>query len=287
MSITERVKDPDTTRVPSRRTWLRSNAASWFALIGGRPRAEAAAKLAWRAPLRLGTGGLLVLALLAGTMNTFDAWAITQAQRLPLWLARLFDEVSDFGKSGWILVPTGVALLAIAALASPALPRIARLVLMAVSVRIGFIFLAVGLPGLAVTVVKRLIGRARPLIGGSDDPFHYLPFGWSVQHASLPSGHATTAFAAAVAIGAIWPRARAVMWTYAVLVAVSRVVLTAHYPSDVIAGAIVGIVGALLVRDWFAASRLGFVIAPDGRVRILPGPSLRRIKEVAVRLLRA
>ncbi len=287
MSITERIKDPGTPRMPSRRTWLRSNAASWFALIGKRPRAEAAAKLAWRAPLRLGIGGLLVLALMAGTMNTFDAWAIAQAQRLPLWLVGIFGEVSDFGKSGWILVPTGVALLAIAALASPALPRMSRLVLMAASVRIGFIFLAVGLPGLAVTVVKRLIGRARPLVGGSDDPFHYLPFGWSVEHASLPSGHATTAFAAAVAIGAIWPRARAVMWTYAVLIAVSRVVLTAHYPSDVIAGAIVGIVGALLVRDWFAASRLGFVIAPDGRVRILPGPSLRRIKEVAVRLLRA
>ncbi len=287
MSITERIKDAGNPRVPSRRTWLRSNAVSWFALIGKRPRAGAAAKLAWRAPLRLGIVGLLLLALLAGTMNTFDAWAIAQAQRLPLWFARISAEVSDFGKSGWILVPTGVALLAIAALASPALPRMSRLVLMAVSVRIGFVFLAVGLPGLAVTVAKRLIGRARPLVGGSDDPFHYLPFGWSVEYASLPSGHATTAFAAAVAIGTIWPRARAVMWAYAVLIAVSRVVLTAHYPSDVVAGAIVGIVGALLVRDWFAASRLGFVIAPDGRIRTLPGPSLRRIKEVAVRLLRA
>ena len=61
----------------------------------------------------------------------------------------------------------------------------------------------------------------------------------------MPSGHATTAFAALVAIGAIFPQARALMWIYAVLIALSRVVVTAHHPSDVIAGAIVGAAGAL------------------------------------------
>ena len=65
------------------------------------------------------------------------------------------------------------------------------------------------------------------------------------------------AFAVAVAFGALWPRARPLLWAYAVLIAVSRVVVTAHHPSDVLAGALVGAFGALLVRDWFAARRLG------------------------------
>ena len=69
---------------------------------------------------------------------------------------------------------------------------------------------------------------------------------------------------ALVAIGAIWPQARALMWIYAVLIALSRVVVTAHHPSDVIAGAIVGASGALLVRNWFAARRLGFAVGSDG-----------------------
>ena len=47
------------------------------------------------------------------------------------------------------------------------------------------------------------------------------------------------------------------------------------------AGAIVGVLGALLVRDWFAARRLGFVRDGDGRHAALPGPSLARIKRVA------
>ena len=84
-----------------------------------------------------------------------------------------------------------------------------------------------------------------------------------------------------MALGALWPRARPVLWTYAVVIALSRVVLTAHFPSDVLAGAVVGVVGALLVRDWFAARGLAFLIGSDGIVRPLPGPSFARMKRVA------
>jgi undecaprenyl-diphosphatase len=51
------------------------------------------------------------------------------------------------------------------------------------------------------------------------------------------------------------------------------------------AGAVVGVVGVLLVRDWFAARGLAFVLATDGLVRPLPGPSLARIKRVARQLV--
>ena len=74
------------------------------------------------------------------------------------------------------------------------------------------------------------------------------------------------------------------MWTYAVVIAMSRVVLTAHFPSDVVAGAIVGTVGALLVREWFAARRLAFAPDANGHIRPLPGPSFARIKRVARQL---
>jgi membrane-associated phospholipid phosphatase len=101
----------------------------------------------------------------------------------------------------------------------------------------------------------------------------------------MPSGHATTAFAAAVAIGALWPRTRPLLWLYAVVIALSRVIIAAHYPSDVIAGACVGGFAALIIRNHFAARRLGFTVAGDGTVHRLPGPSWRRIASVAARLL--
>jgi undecaprenyl-diphosphatase len=51
------------------------------------------------------------------------------------------------------------------------------------------------------------------------------------------------------------------------------------------AGAVVGVVGVLLVRDWFATRGLAFVLGADGTVRPLPGPSLARIKRVARQLM--
>jgi membrane-associated phospholipid phosphatase len=40
----------------------------------------------------------------------------------------------------------------------------------------------------------------------------------------------------------------------------------AHHPSDVVAGAVIGLAGAMLVRYWFAARRLGFVIGEGGTI---------------------
>ena len=266
-----------------RAQWMRANAAQYFAYFQREPRF--AAKVVWRQSLRLGIGTAIFLAIIAATMTAIDARAVALARSLPEWLIEIFDFVTDFGKSFWFLVPVAFALAAIGLFASPALPRMSQRVLAAIAVRLGFLLLAIGLPGLFFSVAKRLIGRARPLVEGSTGPFSYRPLGWSVEYASLPSGHSIDAFAAATAIGALWPWTRPFMWTYAVVIALSRVVLTAHFPSDVMAGAVVGVVGVLLVRDWFATRGLAFVLGADGTVRPLPGPSFARIKRVARQLM--
>ena len=239
----------------------------------------------WRTHQRLVACALAAVFAIAAAMVVIDAPLAEAARHVPHWLALIFGEVTDFGKSGWFLWPTGLLLIAISALSSQALTRFSRLTLAAIAVRTSFLFIAIALPSTIVTIVKRLIGRARPFIGEHADPFLYKQLVWRPDYASMPSGHATTAFAAAVAIALIWPRLRIPMLIYAVLIATSRVVLDAHYVSDVVAGAVVGAVGALLVRDWFAARRLGFVIDADGSVRGLPGPSFPRIKRVARSLL--
>jgi undecaprenyl-diphosphatase len=225
------------------------------------------------------------IAVLA-VMVTLDGWAIAQVPRLWLPLVQALNRFTHLGLAGFFLWPLGLALIALAFIDTPPMPRTSRLVLSAWAVRLGFIFTAIAVPGLFVTVVKRLIGRARPLVEG-DDAMAFVPFGWEVDYASLPSGHATTAFAALFAIGAIFPQARALMWIYAVLIAFSRVAVAAHYPSDVIAGALVGAAGAWLVQLWFAARGLGFAVTASGAVRPMPGPSLRRIVKALARRLHA
>ncbi len=226
-------------------------------------------------PSRLAIG----IAVLLFLMVTIDAAAIRGVGHLPRWIISAFDDITDYGKSGWFLWPLGLIFLALAAL-PPMLTSFSQRVLAAIMVRIGFLFTAIAVPSLFVTIIKRLIGRARPMVGGSLDPFLYSPFVWRADYAGMPSGHATTAFAVLVAFGTLWPRSRTLWLVYALLIAMSRVVVTAHYPSDVLAGALVGIGGAVLVRHYFAQRRLGFAIGPDGTIHQYAGPSLDASKRL-------
>jgi len=235
-------------------------------------------------PKQLAIAAGVTVAVFVFLMLTIDAAAIRGVSHIPRWIVSAFDEITDYGKSGWFLWPLGLLFLALASL-PPILTPFSQRILAAMMVRVGFLFTAIAVPSLFVTIVKRMIGRARPMVGGGLDPFLFSPFIWRVEYAGMPSGHATTAFAVLVAFGTLWPRARTVLLIYALLIAISRVVLTAHYPTDVISGALVGIAGAVLVRHYFALRRLGFSIAPDGAIHQYPGPSLRRIKAVARRLL--
>ena len=217
---------------------------------------------------------LALVAAAAVSMPLLDASAVEWARGEPHWFRAAFEEITQFGLSGWFLFPCGFILLFLAAVTSPQLATSTRAVLAALGARFGFVFLAVGLPGLFVSIVKRLIGRARPFVGGHEDPFAYMPFAWRPEFASMPSGHATTAVAAAVAIGAIWPRTRSVMWLYAAAIMVSRVAVLAHRPSDVIGGALVALVGSHLLRRWFAARGLVF---RAGDLGAKPAPSPARV----------
>ncbi len=238
----------------------------------------------WPVKGRILIAALVVILAVMASMLFIDASLIGEARLAPKWVRYVFEWITWFGTAGWFLYPAGIALLAIAASPWSKLTHLSQAVLAAIVVRLGFVFLAIGIPGLFVAIVKRLIGRARPFVSEIANPYSYDPFVWKQSYASLPSGHATNAFAAAIAIGAIWPKARVPMWIYAAFIAVSRVMVNAHFPSDVIAGAIVGLVGAMMVRGWFAARGLGFAVGKDGIIHRFPGPSWGRTKEVARRL---
>jgi membrane-associated phospholipid phosphatase len=249
---------------------IADNLKQWILTIAPPPPARML-----KPPLPAIAGTIAALIVIVLSMFFFDTTASDWARAEPSWVRDFFEKITDFGLSGWFLYPFGAAIVFLAAVISPDLSRRSREVLTMLAVRFGFLFLAIGVPGLFVTIVKRMIGRARPYVGNFDDPFSYMPFIWKSEYASMPSGHSTTAVAAAIAIGAIWPKSRAVMWLYAAVIMLSRVAVLAHHPSDVIAGALVGTAGACLVRRWFAARRLGFC---PRDLRAYPGPSWQRIR---------
>jgi undecaprenyl-diphosphatase len=236
-------------------------------------------------PKRLAIAAGIVVAIFVFGMVLIDAPISSAVGHLPIWLVGSFDWLTDFGKSGWFLWPLGLLFLALAALPRGGLTAMAQAVLAAAMVRVGFLFVAIGAPGLFVSIVKNMIGRARPFVGGTLNPYLFDPFHWAPAFASLPSGHSTTGFSVLAAFGCLFPRARTNLLIYALVIAASRIVVRAHYPTDVAAGALVGIVGVMLVRRWFALQNLGFSIKADGGLRQFPGPSIKRIKSVARELL--
>jgi membrane-associated phospholipid phosphatase len=239
-------------------------------------RAEAARRAA-RHVLWLSAGlGAAIIVL----MYAIDAWEIAQMPKRgtpSLWWVRI---LTDFGKDEYVLAVLAVLLVAVA-IVSPALRGIQRSLLLGLGTRLQFIFCAVAFSNLITEVLKYCIGRGRPFVGGEANAFHFSHFAGNPAYYSFPSGHATTAFALALAVSAVWPQARIAMAIYALIIAATRLVLLAHHPSDVVAGAMVGIVGAMFVRYWFAARRLGFAIQRDGSIVSLVGPSSGRLKRVA------
>jgi undecaprenyl-diphosphatase len=91
--------------------------------------------------------------------------------------------------------------------------------------------------------LSALVDRARPFV--EHPQIHLLIH--HARDAGFPSDHATGSFAIATAILLRHRRAGVLAMLLAVLVAVSRVAGGAHYPSDVVAGAVLGAAVGLLL----------------------------------------
>ena len=102
-----------------------------------------------------------------------------------------------------------------------------------------------------VRILKIVLGRARPEHGSE-----FTFFSFAFRYNSFPSGHSTDAFVSGMFLFYLlkhskYSACRYLPLIYAFLIAISRVFISSHYPSDVVAGMAIGILGA-----WFFIARL-------------------------------
>jgi membrane-associated phospholipid phosphatase len=211
---------------------------------------------------------VLALSIILFGVYVLDPFFLERAKALAPEARNFLRDITNLGRSNWVLVPAGclIALALVLRRHHQGFRNEAGYGLIAST--IGFVFVSVGGAGLIANLTKYILGRARPKLFDTAGPFDFQLFAFDPDHASFPSGHATNIFALATVLGMLWPRGRILLYTVAVWIAASRVLIGQHYFTDVVGGAILGTVFPYLVRERFAARRWLFESAPDGGYRL-------------------
>jgi membrane-associated phospholipid phosphatase len=147
------------------------------------------------------------------------------------------DQLGRIGRSAWKFIAPAIIAAFCWAIGRRRLARIWLLVPIALIVQ-----------GIAVNVLKFLIGRHRPgQLWEADDEYGFRPLSFEYEQHSFPSGHssdiACLATLATIYMPKLWP----LWWAVALLAGAGRVVSESHFISDVIGGLWVGMTITLLV----------------------------------------
>jgi len=108
---------------------------------------------------------------------------------------------------------------------------------------------------LAGTLLKFVCGRYRPKLWFSDGLYGFT--GWGSHHgrSSFPSGHTLDAVTIAAALWILWPRSRPWCVAWAIAMGLARIIVRAHYVSDVLAGALIAVLCVYFIRKWMNPAR--------------------------------
>jgi membrane-associated phospholipid phosphatase len=124
------------------------------------------------------------------------------------------------------------------------------------AMRMLFLIASISISGIVNTMIKWVLGRNRPI-----NLFHYDFYGFNFfeviyESTSFPSGHALTVFSLAAALSILYPHARFFLFPAAAVIALSRVILTSHFLSDILAGAVLGVICTQMIKAFFDRYKL-------------------------------
>jgi membrane-associated phospholipid phosphatase len=208
---------------------------------------------------------VVITVLAAAAYFLLDAPAAAMHDHWPDWIRRPSRFLTDLGKSWWII--TGTVLIIIGGILVNRLSkREDRRRLGAGAIHIAsYVLISVAVSGLISNIFKRAIGRPRPELFGEHGLFSFNPFKHSADYESFPSGHATTSGAFWAALALLFPPLRWPLLLVGLYLALTRIFVGAHYPSDVLVGFGWGMWFAFFMAILFA--RHGLVFAhTNGRL---------------------
>lgn len=169
----------------------------------------------------------------------------------------VFRFYTDYAKGVWYLWPSGMGVLVISiVLRTVSLSQDLHRKLTVIGQKLLFFFSSLAFSGLITDLIKPILARARPIEWTEHHIYGFTFFSFHSRLNSMPSGHSTTAFALATALSLLWPRQTIIWVLLGLILASARVMVNAHYLSDVIAGAAVGSLTTLVIYRFFRSTRI-------------------------------
>ncbi len=104
-----------------------------------------------------------------------------------------------------------------------------------------YLILSLLISGAIVQVLKFIAGRMRPVLLSGLGKYGFNSFSFGDIYSSFPSGHTTAAFAFFSMLALLFPRYKFWAYYFACMIGLSRLIVGAHFLSDVVAGAFIGI----------------------------------------------
>jgi membrane-associated phospholipid phosphatase len=203
----------------------------------------------------LATSSLWIFAatiVLVAALVPFDPALSQRAQALPGAVVAFNRRITDFGTFAWMIYGSGfLVILAYVA------HRISRNETLAGRTKTAwrlplYFFLTIGATSALVHLVKLFVGRARPELFAEYGAYSLTPFAYDDLYSSFPSGHSAAVGAFFGAFSMLAPRLRPLFLLGALTIGISRVIVGAHYPSDVAAGLLLGLWTAVATAFFFA-----------------------------------
>ena len=114
-----------------------------------------------------------------------------------------------------------------------------------------FLFWNILISGVLVQIFKHILARPRPVLFFNSNQTSLDFFSFESQFHSFPSGHSATIFAFAFSMLLLFPRLKSFWLIFAFIIASTRVIITAHFVSDIIAGAFVSYLVSIYLKKYF------------------------------------
>lgn len=176
-------------------------------------------------------------------INFYNYVSYLKNDLLEINLVKFFTNITTLGDSLWYFLISIVSLIICYSLIKSNILKKYENRIIKIQYFSFLLFSSVLSSGILTQLIKHVVGRPRPGVLNLENEYGLKFITFDSNFHSFPSGHATTIFAAVLAISFVAPRLKYFLYLSAIIISFSRIVVGAHFVTDLVGGAAVAFIG--------------------------------------------